>query len=240
MPRPIQIGLKHYEDFLIAIPREEVARIGQIVVEAGHTVLRGLGIEGELSYEICGGYRRGKEKSGDVDIVLTHETCHTYDNMLTPLLKEMERKHVITTVISSHRNQHAMICSLSLKLVDERDITKQSNSGISIALVVIVLPGSSCKLHRRLDIIIAPPRSYITAITGWSGSTTLERDLRRYTNDVMGWTFDSTGISDVVDRRPIEDESFIWSPNADVLQLEKNLFAFLGLEWIPPNFRNAG
>lgn len=108
MTRPIQIGLKHYEDFLVPIPREEVTHIGRKVAEAAHAVLLSLGASTALSYEICGGFRRGKEASGDVDIVLTHDTYHDYENMLEPLVAELERRDLIRTVISSHRNEHRM------------------------------------------------------------------------------------------------------------------------------------
>jgi DNA polymerase/3'-5' exonuclease PolX len=48
------------------------------------------------------------------------------------------------------------------------------------ALTVFKLPKEQGGkgLHRRLDIVIAAPEVYWTAIVGWTGSTMFERDLR--------------------------------------------------------------
>lgn len=123
--------------------------------------------------------------------------------------------------------------------IDERSADKSTDSGTSIALVVVRLPSASSAVCRRLDIIVCHPRCYITAITGWTGTTTLERDLRLYTSKVKHWRFDSTGLSDEVTRQRIEHDSFIWKSGLDVEMLEKNLFQFLGLEYVPPFLRCA-
>lgn len=122
---------------------------------------------------------------------------------------------------------------------DERSADKSTDSGTSIALVVIRLPNSTSEVYRRLDIIVCHPRCYITAITGWTGTTTLERDLRLYTSKIKHLRFDSTGLSDEVTRKRIEHESFIWKSGIDVEILEKNLFQFLGLDYVPPSLRCA-
>lgn len=103
LPRPIQIGLKYYEDFLVRIPREEVEFIAQKVVEHSNKVVQQIHIGSEVAYEICGGYRRGKTDSGDVDIVLTHADCHTMESLLNPLLHELEKAGILNTIISLHR-----------------------------------------------------------------------------------------------------------------------------------------
>lgn len=36
------------------------------------------------------------------------------------------------------------------------------------------------------------------------------------------------------------DDSFLWQSGADIQQLERNLFAFIGLDWIDPIYRNSG
>lgn len=87
--------------------------IGTLVAGAARTVLRKLGITSEMSSEICGGYRRGKELSGDVDILLTHETVHGYHDMLEPLLAELEEKNIIRAVINSHRNVFKLLRALA-------------------------------------------------------------------------------------------------------------------------------
>lgn len=125
------------------------------------------------------------------------------------------------------------------QMLDERAHSKAAGSGTCIALVVMLVPGAPVTIRRRLDIIVCNPRCYATAITGWTGSTTLERDLRRYTSKVKGWRFDSTGISDEITGQMIEDATILWQPGIDIEELERSLFTFLGLDWIPPTFRCA-
>lgn len=56
-----------------------------------------------ISHIVCGGFRRGKTESGDVDILITHQTLYSYENMLMPLLRMLEAAGVVETVISAHR-----------------------------------------------------------------------------------------------------------------------------------------
>ena len=54
--------------------------------------------------------------------------------------------------------------------------------GLDKAFVLFRLPpkpGSATKrLHRRVDLISSPKRTYALAVLGWSGSMIFERDLR--------------------------------------------------------------
>lgn len=83
--------------------RAEVAEIALLVEQAANRVAARTGAQTPVDLTICGGYRRGKPKSGDVDVVLTHETCHGYDDMLLALLLELKTSTLIETVITSLR-----------------------------------------------------------------------------------------------------------------------------------------
>ena len=61
----IQVGLRYYKDFQERIPRSEIQRIEKIFSK----ILAGFNIN--LTYHICGSYRRGCTDSGDVDIIVT-------------------------------------------------------------------------------------------------------------------------------------------------------------------------
>lgn len=60
-----KIGIEHFEDFQLRIPRAEVAKHGEIV----QRTLRAL----EPSFEVTigGSYRRGSKDSGDIDFIIT-------------------------------------------------------------------------------------------------------------------------------------------------------------------------
>lgn len=57
-----KMGLKHYEDSLLRIPREEMAGLESLLLTAFPDEFRG---------EITGSYRRGAADSGDIDLLLT-------------------------------------------------------------------------------------------------------------------------------------------------------------------------
>ena len=85
------IGLKHYQDFAKKIPRAEVERIGNYILY----VIR----EGNPNNvaDIVGSYRRGKEESGDVDILMSNITN---TNDLAAIIKYLQEKNVIYDVLS--------------------------------------------------------------------------------------------------------------------------------------------
>ena len=62
----IDIGLKYYDDFNKSIPRNEINKISRIFSKIVKE------IDDNLIFEICGSYRRGKDTSGDIDILITN------------------------------------------------------------------------------------------------------------------------------------------------------------------------
>ncbi|XP_074089986.1 DNA polymerase lambda isoform X3 [Macrotis lagotis] len=121
------IGLKHYEDFLKRIPREEAAEIEQTVRETACTLNPGL-----LSVA-CGSYRRGKATCGDVDVLVTHPDGHSHQGIFNQLLDTLRQQGFLTD-----------------DLVSQDDNGQQQKY-----LGVCQLPGPG-RLHRRLDIIVVP------------------------------------------------------------------------------------
>ncbi|XP_068987253.1 DNA polymerase beta-like isoform X2 [Bombus flavifrons] len=61
-----KIGLKYFEDFEKGIPRKEIEQIEKIIEDS---IVK---LNKEYIITICGSYRRGKEESGDIDVLLTH------------------------------------------------------------------------------------------------------------------------------------------------------------------------
>jgi DNA polymerase IV len=66
---------------------------------------------------------------------------------------------------------------------------------------------TNTNIHRRVDIILSPWRTVGTAILGWSGGTTFQRDLRRFAKKEKGWKFDSSGVRDRGTGKVIDLES---------------------------------
>lgn len=78
-----RIGVKFYEDFQEKMGRLEVEQIGEIVSKAVKKYFR----DAEVS--IMGSYRRGSERCGDVDILITHPkvSVYSFDEILCIFLQ---------------------------------------------------------------------------------------------------------------------------------------------------------
>ncbi len=86
------IGLEHYEEFLIKIPRAEVDEISAIVKEECHL------IDPEAECTVCGSYRRGKTECGDVDILITPMEGRNElpEHTLSQLIEALTRRGFLT------------------------------------------------------------------------------------------------------------------------------------------------
>ena len=73
------IGLKHYEELNQKIPREEIIKHESYL----KSILKKLDKDAEMT--IAGSYRRGKEESGDIDILLKSEKKETYKRFINKL-----------------------------------------------------------------------------------------------------------------------------------------------------------
>ena len=73
------LGLKHYDDLLKRIPREEIEKQESIL----KTMLKKVDPSAELT--IAGSYRRNCADSGDIDVLLKSEKKDTYDKFIKKL-----------------------------------------------------------------------------------------------------------------------------------------------------------
>ena len=76
-------GLTYYQDFQERIPREEVQVVGEYIISA----LKEMNPDNIA--EIVGSYRRGKESSGDIDILITHPENYNYLQHIVDYLIEI-------------------------------------------------------------------------------------------------------------------------------------------------------
>ncbi|KAJ5143626.1 uncharacterized protein N7515_002413 [Penicillium bovifimosum] len=240
LSRVQQIGLKYYEEFLEGIPRAESEKIADVIRDHAGRVRAGGGME----CIIVGGYRRGKELSGDVDIVVTHRDDAVTYNLVVDLVASLEAEHYITHTLALHlTNSHREQQTLPLHHDDTRGFDT-----LDKALVVWQDPDFDAKamdgddkkknpnIHRRVDIIISPWRTVGCAVLGWSGDTTFQRDLRRYAKKSRSWKFDSSGVRDRVTGNTIDLEhgGETWE------EREKLVLEGLGVGWRPADERCSG
>jgi DNA polymerase IV len=243
LDRVQQIGLKYYDEFLEGIPRDEVEQIGEVVRQ--HAVkLR----DERVTVTIVGGYRRGKQRSGDVDMIVSHPDLDATAGLVRELVDSLEAEEWITHTLTmslnnTNRGQHTLPFRTS----------KAPGTGFDTldkALVVWQNPhwptreqdrtadpkAKNPNVHRRVDIILSPWRTVGCAVMGWSGGTTFQRDLRRYAKHMKGWKFDSSGI------RSRETGEVVQLEGPDGVDgtpedAERKVFEGLGLEYVPPDQR---
>ena len=200
LKRDQQIGLKFYDEFQLKMPRSEVEAIAAIVTEHGRRIAGS-----ELECIIVGGYRRGKDECGDVDLILSHRDEHQTLYLVEHVVKSLEDEGWITHNLSVHvtnskRNQQPVpLAPLTrghgFDTLDKALVVWQSQDWPTESADKAADPkAKNPNLHRRLDIIVSPWRTVGCAVSGWTSGTTFQRDLRRYARKVKGWKFDSSGV----------------------------------------------
>jgi DNA polymerase mu len=205
----IKLGLALRHEFAERISRTEVEEMHQIVMAELDHIQKG------CVSTIVGGYRRGKPESNDVDIVITHPDSRKAAGIGKKLIRRLYEQGLVTHV-------------MHLSGFHKPQALRTTKGTLETILTVFILPPNESRLrvHRRLDLIFALPEVYWTAITGWTGSTMFQRDLRLWCKE-KGLKFDSSGIT----RR---HDSKRFYPKSEV-----EVFEMVGLEWIDPTLRNA-
>jgi len=178
--------LKYVDELKQQIPREEITRVEAYLSE------KLLKIDPHLTGIVCGSYRRGNEKSGDVDYIVTHSK-------------------VITQKDAKHINY---ITELVTALMKDNFIT-DSLTGINVQtkyMGIYQLNG----LHRRIDIRFIPLESYYTALMYFTGPKDFNRKTRLLAIN-MDYMLNEYGLYDEHDKMmKIDSEKDIF----DALGLE--------------------
>jgi DNA polymerase IV len=252
-----QAGLKFYDEFLLKIPRSEVESMASVIHSHAKHVR-----DSDVECIIVGGYRRGKQESGDVDVVLSHRNEEMTKNLATDVTESLYESGWVTHTLTLHETntnrQQATLPfrtgggghgfdSLDKSFVVWQDPNYEDSSTSSDEdddedHKREVKRKKNPNPHRRVDIIISPWRTVGCAILGWSGATTFQRDIRRFAKKQRGWKFDSSGIRDrarggnVIDlERPREgDEGDTWQDR------ERRVMEGLGIGYRPAEERCTG
>ncbi|KAJ6010354.1 hypothetical protein N7451_001766 [Penicillium sp. IBT 35674x] len=244
LSRVQQIGVKFNDEFKAGVSRSDSENIVAIVQRHANRVRPEA--NGDVQAILVGGYRRGKQICGDVDIILTHRDDTVTRSLIVDVVASLETEQYITHTLSLHltstlreqqttpfrgdeTGKHFDTLDKALVVWQDPHFDDQSSSGDQ---------GSSRKrnpnLHHRVDIIISPWRSIGCAVLGWSGDTTFQRDLRRYAKKAHNWKFDSSGIRErtaggqVVD---LEHDGDTWEDR------ERLVMERLGVGWRPAEER---
>ncbi|XP_078095599.1 DNA-directed DNA/RNA polymerase mu isoform X2 [Mustelus asterias] len=211
-----EAGLLYYEDLIKPVTKAEADLIRQIVEATVHR------FRPAAVVTLTGGFRRGKEYGHDVDFLITHR-------------EEGKEEGLISQVISSLTAQKEMVnnvepsrpCSNgSLAENEPRGIRLTSHAGTTQHITTAAAKEKDWKAV-RVDLVVAPFGQYAYALLGWTGSRLFERDLRRYAKHFKHMSLSSHSLFDK------KQNKFL--PAAT----EEEIFAHLGLDYIPPQERHA-
>lgn len=250
LSRVQQIGLKFYDDFLEKIPRAEVESIAATVLAHARRV-RDDGIE----CCIAGGYRRGKAFCGDVDLILSHrdepKTLHLVRDVVVSLEREGWITHTLTLrLTNTKRGQRPLALgadggaghgfdTLDKAMVVWQDVAGRVKGEAEAEAEGDETTATAANVHRRVDIVVSPWFTVGCAITGWSGETTFQRDLRRYSRKVKFWKFDSSGVRDCATGHVVDLEG-VGGPSRNWREAERKVFEGMGLTYLEPWERCTG
>ncbi|ORX61939.1 Nucleotidyltransferase [Hesseltinella vesiculosa] len=205
-----ELGIKYYDDFLKRIPRSEV----ELLVEEFRAGLQD--VQPDCEYTVCGSYRRGKPDSGDVDIVVTHDNAKVTQTLLTKIVDHFKDQGHIVGVLSMSSGP------------DNSHVTANSvlrNRNCQALCVWLSKHPDAAKIHRRMDIIVAPKMDYPMAVLGWTGSKYFERSIRLYSKTVLGIKMTSHGLFRAGKKLNVESE--------------RHAFKILQLNYLEPELRNC-
>lgn len=271
LTRVQQIGVKFYDEFLVKIPRKEVEEITEVILRHARRVLGVTddehGTPHDVEAVIVGGYRRGKEQCGDVDVILSHRDEAKTKDLVVDVVRSLEAEGWVTHTLSLHtttsdRGQATLpfraqghkghgFDSLDKALCVWQDPNLAPDAADADANAT---PPKNTNIHRRVDIIVSTWRTVGCAVLGWSGGTTFQRDIRRFVNKVHGWKFDSSGVRDRGSGRVLDFEGprevktkgedggeVVVMDDADTwMDRERRLMEGLGIGFRPPSQRCTG
>ena len=144
-------------------------------MECAEDVVSDQGLEGELKYKVVGGYRRGKKKNKDVDLLITISNEERNNLEYLTLGRELHDKLEAEGLVFKK-------LKMSRRRFDDDDELKPNpkhpvSHREKFDLQMILLHDGK---KRRVDIFVVHPDSWPWALLGYTGSMMFERELRLY------------------------------------------------------------
>ncbi|XP_058267617.1 DNA-directed DNA/RNA polymerase mu isoform X1 [Hemibagrus wyckioides] len=233
-----QAGVKYYNDLNTPVTKKEAMVISDIVEKAVKAVLPGAIIT------LTGGFRRGKELGHDVDFLITHPEEGAEERLMPKIVNWLDNQGLLlyqkTTRNSyleskdgparpaSNMDRFERCFSIfKLEQLESDTHTETSSYNSGRAAGTEERHAGSTWRAVRVDLVVSPYSQFAFATLGWTGSKLFERELRRWAGQEKGMSLSSHALYDSKQQRYLRANS------------EEEIFAHLGLEYIPPSERNA-
>lgn len=169
------LGVKYFHDMSQKIPREEVQRAERILTASAKHMNK------DIILNLCGSYRRGRAKSGDVDCLITHPDIKTLEDL------ETSSVNVLAKFVELLANLDFLVDHLT-------DFGKSKYMGFCI----IKQAGKKNNIARRIDIRFIPFDSYGASILYFTGSKTFNTQMRTHALG-KGYSLNEYGLKRLTD-----------------------------------------
>lgn len=206
------VGIKHFKDMAHKIPRDEIVKMDKYLnIIVKH-------INPDLIITCCGSYRRGRDRSGDMDCLLTHTKLKTAEDINN---YQSVKGHIISKLVNV--------------LTNKGFITDHLSEGPKKYMGLCKLPNrTEYTIHRRIDIKLFPYNSYATGLLYFTGSKQLNKDMRNKALS-MGYTLNEYGLYKLTyckeKKKKIAGEQLNTTTEADVFKL-------LNMKYLEPTQRD--
>ena len=193
------VGMKYYDDFKKKIPRSETIAIDMQILQPTAKIL-----DKDLIVQVCGSFRRERDFSGDIDVLITHTGLLTETDV-----KVCQRKYLIEYV--------------NLLMANGFLIDSLTDRGQTKYMGVCYLAGLSQYCH-RIDIRFVPYDCFSPAVLYFTGSWHFNKIFRGIAND-RGYTVNEYGIFHYHNREK-GDKIPVFS--------EQDIFNIVGIKYLEP------
>lgn len=223
-----RIGVQFYEDFQEKMERNEVKLIGDIVETAVQKYFE------HAEIAIMGSYRRGSERCGDVDVLITHPKfvkCipkGAIDELVERLHDEGHISHHLTCVDPSHK------ATLPLEAENFDNLLMDTSKKALSYMGVFISPVYPQK-HRRIDIKFYPYQEKAFASLYFTGNGWFNRAVRWYAKTKKGMRLDDSGLYTLTVQ---EEKKLSLKGKRIKANSEKEIFDLLGLIYKQPHERD--
>jgi DNA polymerase/3'-5' exonuclease PolX/predicted flap endonuclease-1-like 5' DNA nuclease len=169
------LGVKYFHDMSQKIPREEVQKGERILKAAAKHMNK------DIILTLCGSYRRGRSKSGDIDCLITHTEIKTLEDL------ETNPVNILAKFVELLTNLDFLVDHLT-------DFGRSKYMGFCI----IKQNGKKNNIARRIDIRFIPFDSYGTSILYFTGSKTFNTKMRTHALS-KGYSLNEYGLKRMSD-----------------------------------------
>ena len=211
----MKLGIKYANTLSVKIPRVLIARLDLFVCS------KLAKLDKNFTSMICGSYRRGKDYSSDVDILITHKDlklksdCGKY---LRIVLESMSKYFIVDSLTTSFNTHYQGFGSF--KLIPNLP-TQYDKTIFNVKTNVV-----------RIDIIVVPIQYFYFALLHFTGSGDFNQKLRLHAKS-LGYKLSEYGLVKINQKsNKNNDENMTVEANS-----EKDIFDALLLKYVPPEKR---